>query len=124
MTDDKKRHGCLTAFLIFMIIFNSGSALLNFMANDFISSTNPNIPPWALPVLGIVGVFNLVCSIALLKFKKWGFYGFVISAVIVVFINISADMGIGSVIGGLLGVAILYGVLHIGKENKGWPQLD
>ena len=123
MTDNKKRHGCLTAYLIVMIVANSGTALLYFFSGDFVRSANPNMPSWALPVLGIFGVFNLVCSFALFKLKKWGFYSFVISAVIVAFINVSIGMGIGSVIGGLLGVAILYGVLHIGKENKGWPQL-
>jgi hypothetical protein len=25
---------------------------------------------------------------------------------------------------GLVGIAMLYGVLHIGKENKGWSQLE
>lgn len=123
MTDARKRHGCLTAYLIVMIVVNSGTSLLYFFCGDLVRSSNPNMPSWALPVLGIFGIFNLACSIALFKFKKWGFYGFAISAVIVACINISIGFNIGSVISGLVGVAVLYGVLYIGKENKGWPQL-
>jgi hypothetical protein len=31
---------------------------------------------------------------------------------------------IGSSLLGLVGIAILYGVLQIGKKNKEWPQLE
>jgi len=33
-------------------------------------------------------------------------------------------LGLSSAVVGVLGVILLYGVLHIGKDNKGWPQLD
>jgi hypothetical protein len=71
-----------------------------------------------------MSVFNLVCSIALFKWKKWGFWGFCGSTAVAFVLNQSMGMGIESGIGGLFGIAALYGVLHIGKEKKGWPQLD
>ena len=76
------------------------------------------------PVLIVVSLFNLLCAIMLFKWKKWAFWGFCASAVVVIAVNLSAGIGIAASLGGLIGVAILYGVLHIGGDNKGWPQLD
>ena len=33
-------------------------------------------------------------------------------------------LSIGSALAGIAGIAVLFGVLQIGKENKGWTQLD
>jgi len=121
---DKQRHGCLTAYLIFMIIANSASSLMYIFGSAAISEALPDMPGWSFPVLIFFGLFNVVCAVALFKFKKWGFWGFCVTAGIVGCVNIMIGIGFGSVLGGLMGVAILYGVLNIGSENKGWPQLD
>jgi hypothetical protein len=121
---DKKRHGCLTAYLVFMIVANAAVTAVYTVNGDAIRQQVPQMPSWALPVLSVFGVINLVCSVGLWKFKLWGFFGFVVSAIVVAGINVGIGLGIGSAMGGLIGVAILYGVLHIGSDNKGWPQLD
>jgi len=72
----------------------------------------------------VFSLFNLVCAIALFQWKKWGFWGFCVSSVVLFVVNLSVAQGISSPIVGLGGVLLLYGVLHIGKENKGWPQLE
>ena len=127
MQEEKKRHGCLTAYLIVMIIANSAIVLIYLfflLISGTIQQSLPDIPVWAIPVLCVFGIFNLICVIALFKWKKWGFWGFCASAVIIFIINLAIGLGIGQSVLGLLGVAILFGVLQIGKENKGWPQLD
>ena len=124
MTDGKSRHGCLTAWLALMIIANSASALMYLLSSEAIRRSLPNIPGWAFPVLIVLSLFNLVCAIALFQWKKWGFWGFCTSAAVALVINLSIGLGIGATLGGLIGVALLYGVLQIGSENKGWPQLD
>ena len=123
MAEPKKRHGCLTAWLVLMIIVNSLAALIYLFGRALIYQSVPNLPGWAFPVLFVGLLFNVACAIALLKWKKWGFWGFSASAVLALILNLSFGMGVSS-IGGLIGVAILYGVLHIGGENKGWPQLE
>jgi hypothetical protein len=123
MATQKNRHGCLTAMLVFMIIVNSAITLFYLFGSEAMKQALPNAPNWAFPVLTIVGVFNLVCAIALFRWQKWGFWGFCISSLIALFTNLSLGLGANS-ISGLIGVAILYGVLQIGKENKGWPQLE
>jgi hypothetical protein len=124
MTIKKQRHGCLTAVLILMIIANSATALLYLFGGTLIEQALPGMPSWAVIVMGIFGVFNLICAIALFNWKKWAFWGFVGSSIGAFFVNLAIGMGIGQALLGLLGIALLYGVLHIGTENKGWPQLD
>jgi hypothetical protein len=121
---EKKRHGCLTAYLVLAIILNSATALLYLFGAGAIKRCSPNIPDWAFPVLFVIGLFNLACAIALLRWKKWGFWGLVASAAVTLGVNLTIGLGISSAVVGILGVLFLYGVLHIGKDNKGWPQLD
>ena len=121
----KNRHGCLTAYLVFMMIMNSGAALLYLFGADLVLQGMPNMPEWSFPVLIIMSIFNLVCAVSLFRWKKWGFWGFVASGLIVIIVNhMSIGLSTASALGGIVGIAILYGVLQIGKENKGWPQLD
>jgi hypothetical protein len=124
MADVKSRHGCLTAWLVLMIIANSATALMYLLGSGAIRQTLPNMPGWAFPVLIVMSLFNLVCAIALFQWKKWGFWGFCASSIVALVVNLSVGLGIVSALSGLLGLLLLYGVLHIGKENKGWPQLD
>lgn len=72
----------------------------------------------------VLSLLNLVCAIVLFHWKKWGFWGFCVSSVIGLVVNLQIGLGIGPAIIGLVGVLLLYGVLHIGKKNKGWPQLE
>lgn len=120
----KHRHGCLTAYLVVMIVANSAFALVYLFGSEAVRRNTPSMPQWVFPVLIVVGIFNLICAIALFRWKKWGFWGFAASAVVAFFVNLSIGIGPGFALFGLLGVAILFGVLHIGNEDKGWPQLD
>jgi hypothetical protein len=107
-----------------VIIANSATALIYLFGAAAIKRSAPNMPDWAFPVLIVLVLFNLGCAIALLRWKKWGFWGLVGSAVVTLGVNLTIGLGLSSAIVGLLGVLLLYGVLHLGKDNKGWPQLD
>jgi hypothetical protein len=124
MEEGKTRHGCLTAWLVLMIIGNSATALLYLLNGDAIRRALPNIPGWVLPVLIVFAVFNIICTISLLKWKKWGFWGFCVSSLVALIINLSIDIGIAQSLIGLVGVVVLYGVLQIGNDQKGWTQLE
>jgi hypothetical protein len=124
MSEGKQRHGCLLAWLILMIIGNSLVALLYLLAGGLIKQVMPNIPDWSLPVLGLLCIVNVVCAVALLKWKKWGFYGVAGTSAAAFVINLALGQGIIQSLLGLLGIAILYGVLQIGKDNVGWTQLE
>jgi hypothetical protein len=124
MTEGNSRHGCLTAWLVLMIIANSATAVVYILGSDTVSQALPDMPGWVFPVLIVFSLFNLVCAVALFQWKKWGFWGFCITSIVALVVNLSSGLGIGSSLTGLIGLAVLFGVLQIGDENKGWPQLD
>jgi cytochrome bd-type quinol oxidase subunit 2 len=111
-------------YLVFMIIANSATTLMYLVGAEDIRRKIPEIPQWSFPVLIVGAILNLVFAIALLRWKKWGFWGFVATSVVIFLVNLSLGFTLGPALVGLLGVAILYGVLHIGKERQGWSQLD
>ncbi|MGK7923875.1 MAG: hypothetical protein AB4290_01245 [Spirulina sp.] len=120
----KKRHGCLTAWLIFMLLGNSIATLMYLLAAQTIRQAFPAAPSWAFPLLTVVAIFNLICTIALFNWKKWGFWGLVGSSITTFIVNLSIGVSIGQALFGLIGIVLLYGVLNIGEQNKGWSQLD
>ncbi len=124
MQDSKQRHGCLTALLIVMIVLNAATALFYLVGSAVLRDMLPNAPGWLFPVLVVFSLFNLVCAIALLQWKKWAFWGFAATSIVGLVINLSIGLGIGKSLAGLVGLAVLYGTLQIGNENKGWPQLE
>jgi hypothetical protein len=60
-----------------MIIANSLTALVYLIAGGKIKSILPNAPTWALATLVVTSVSNVFFAVALFKWKKWGFFGFV-----------------------------------------------
>ncbi|MFL6521530.1 MAG: hypothetical protein ACJ8NS_15025 [Chthoniobacterales bacterium] len=117
------RHGCLTTYLIFVIIINSAMALLYVLGSGWLRRNGANTPDWALWALAGAGVINVVSAVALLRWKRWGFWLFVVTAVAGMVVNVAIGLPQG-IIGAVLGIALLYGVLHIGKEQKAWPRLQ
>jgi hypothetical protein len=84
----------------------------------------PSAPGWAFPVLAIGGIVNVVCAIALFQWKKWGFFGFIATAAVAFVVNLMIGINILQALLGLVGIAVLYWVLQMGKEKKGWTQLE
>ena len=120
----KQRHGCLTAWLVLVIVVNSLTALLYVFFSRAIAAGLPGSQGWAIPVLAILAAANVAFAIALFRWQKWGFYGFLATTAVGFVINLVLGLNVLQALFGLVGVAILYGVLHIGYENKGWPQLE
>jgi len=126
----KERHGCVTTWLILMIIGNAIVALIYLFYWDKLMENIPDeslaqIPNVNPTILGILGILNLIFAILLFQWKKIGFWGFLGTSVITLILNIQAGMGVSSVIGGLVGVAILYGILQIKKNDVStWEGLE
>ena len=127
----KKRHWCLFAYLVLILIANALIASFYF----FIVPIPPSdiseemarlikFPNWYFPVMGVLCLLNLISAFAILKWKKWGFWLFTLTACVTICLNLYAGVSIGSSLFGLVGVAILYGVLQIGGDKKGWTQLE
>jgi hypothetical protein len=124
MSEGKQRHGCLTAVLVVNIILNAFAILGNLLGGAMTRQSFPDAPGWALPVLAIAGIFSTVCLVALFRWKKWGFYGAVATTVLAFVVNLAVGLTIAQALIGFVGIALLYGVLQIGGDKKGWTQLE
>jgi len=121
----KKRHWALTLYLVFeIVILSIGFVSYRYIGGSMAyTQTFPNAPGWAFPVLRYICLFHIMCIGAIFRWKKWGFWGAVASSLVAVVINIMMDDKLIENITGLISIAILYGVLQIGGERKGWTQL-
>jgi len=122
----KQRHGCVTAWLIFMIIANSASSLLYLLASEIVVQNLPgSIPTSMILSLGILGVVNVISAVMLLNWRKIGFWAFIVTGLASMGINISIGLGVGQSIVGLFGIAVLFGILQIKKDEKStWENLE
>jgi len=118
-----ERHGCVTAWLIFMLIANSIVALIYLFTINKLEQTL-NISLRSIALLIILSALNTIFSIMLLSWKKIGFYGFAITAVIALVINIMIGISPMRALIGLAGFAILYAILQIKKDGiSAWQNL-
>ena len=123
MNRQKKRHGCLRVWLVFMLVSNL-TAVLIYMFGNMARGNYPNAPIWAFPVLIVVGIVNIVLIFALFQWRKWGFWGSLITSIVAFVVNLLIGVSFVQALYGLSGIVILFGVLQIGGKNKGWPQLN
>jgi len=123
-TERKKRHWLLTGYLIFLIIINLLFAHGYWITRDELYFMSLGLLPiWVIPAFTLLKLFNVVCVIALIRYKKWGFLGYCMSASIIIIINLIAEMGLFACAIRIISVIVLFAMLHVGKERKAWPQL-
>jgi hypothetical protein len=116
ITNEKKRHGCFTAWLVFMCVVYL-IAIFYLLPKADVST-----PPPLASIAGLVG--GLVTLFALFKWKKWGFWLYCGLQLLACIYNLLQGISILQSLYGLIGIPILFGILQIGKEKKGWTQLE
>lgn len=107
---EKKRGVLLTIWLIFMLIANIGIALTYLFGSGFIAKVL-RTPVWIIYTLSIFSFLNVVFTIFLFMWKKWAFFAFCGSAIIVFVMNLITGIGFSAILG-LLGPLILYLILR------------
>ena len=113
---DKNRHGCLTAYLVFLFVIGICPAY---------QAPSLDIPTWHKLYLVTITIIDVIWIVAIFKWKKWGFWGFCITRVgLMVISPFLFGFQLISILMLLLYAAMLYFVLQIGGENKGWEQMD
>lgn len=122
----KQRHGCVTAWLILMIIANSLFAIIYLFASEMITDNLPgDVSTQLIIFLGILGIANVGFAVLILQWKKLGFWGFMVTSIGTLIININIGIGIGQSVLGLVGIAVLYGILQIKKDSvTTWENLE
>ena len=119
----KQRHGCVTAWLIYLIIGSSIGAIIYIYMFLFDQPNGISYP--IIVLLGIMCIVNVVSSVLVFQWKKIGFWGFIFTSISGLIINLSIGLGIVTSLLGLVSIAILYGVLQIKKKNvTTWENLE
>ena len=123
---NKQRHGCLTAWLIYLIIAYSFSAIFYFFKTEEMSNiAQYNISENMMLLYGSFAILGVIFSIMLLKWIKLGFWGILIISVILFVVQLLNSDRVMSPIFILLCLVILYGVLQFKKANvTGWNNLE
>jgi hypothetical protein len=136
---EKERHGCLIAFLGFIILMSvigtvsSSAALLSNHHSLAYSGTGVSTPSWYAIIIMLTSIINLLCAIALITWKKWGFWGYLLSSITVAFFsvflhaeNLGAHLGVMllNILGSLLMGGLLYVALRMGNKEQGWKKLS
>ncbi len=121
---DRNRHGCLSAYLVLMVLINPISAWNIIEKLSSGPAGAPVTPTWVSIVHVAVCALNFVFALAVYRWKKWGVYGLVVTGFVAFAVNASRPHHILFALLGLSGVAILFGLLHIGEDNKAWSQFD
>lgn len=104
---NKKRGGCLTAFVVLMLIANPITALVYVAGADMVKRGLPHAPDWAFPVLALLGVVNTVSAVGIWLWKKWGVYGVVGTAAVALVVNLIVGVPPMNAFFGLAGPGIL-----------------
>ena len=124
MEERMKRHGCLTSLLVLILVVNIYSAISYLIGGNSLKAYVGQAYKWLFPLMCLLSLFNLICVVALLKWKKWGFWGMCGSAVIGSIANLYIGLSFVPAISGLIGIVILFAVLHAGEDIKGWERLE
>ena len=112
-----ERHGCVTAWLMLMLIGNS----LCILSYSLLSSRMEQILKISLTAVILiiaVSVINLIFSIMLFRWKKVGFYGLAITAIFEFVMNICIGLKFIPCLLGLFGIVILFGIFQIKKGGR------
>ena len=123
----KERHGCVTVWLVLMIISNGLIALSYLFFGNTIADFLPNESNTIyIIMLGLIAILNIIFAIMILQWKKMGFFGFVATSIAALFLNSLLGLDLLQSLLGLSGIAILYGILQIkGKNgNSAWSGMD
>ncbi|MDB4530811.1 hypothetical protein N9218_00805 [bacterium] len=107
---EKKRHWSLTVFLILVLFINS-IEVIRYSA-EFCTACVIDCS------------FNLIAYVAILRWKKWGFWLLAVMSFVTFVFNLYNGADIIIAFSGFMPVAVLYGILHIGGDKMGWKQLD
>jgi len=124
MNVEKQRHGFLTAWLVILIAGNSLAIVTNLLAVLAFKQDFQIDSGWVFMVLVVGGVLNIFFAIALFRWEKWGFYGFIATTILAFLVSSSFGASRFQAYCGLIGLAVLFAALQSGNGNKAWKQLE
>jgi predicted amidophosphoribosyltransferase len=103
----KKRGGCLTIWLLLIIIFSLaglGSFLGLTISNPYALEFNIR---WLRPAFVIISVVSFICAIVTFRMKKWGFYGLLFASLAGMVLIYLMHAPVYAIIISIIGILIL-----------------
>ena len=124
--ENKSRHGCLTAWLIYLIAAYSIISITYFFNTEKISEISPyKTSENIILLIGSLGILNILFSYLVLKWVKLGFWGILTTSLVVFVVQLMNGHGFFQPILGLIGLIVLYALLLLKKNNvSGWNNLE
>jgi len=126
----KERHGCVTVWLVFMIIGDAIMAAIYFFFWGQLMDMIPEesldqMPDVSSTIMGVLVVLNLIFAVLMLTWKKIGFWGVAATTVLSTVLNISGGMDATQAVKGLFWVILLFGILQIPKNDvSAWKNME
>lgn len=119
----RQRSPFLLAWLVLVAITNAVGALFYLAGSGITAETLPDASAWTIGALTVLGIVNVACAVAVLAWRRWGFYGLCFSTLVVTIISFVSGASLVESLGILIAPVILYGLLRIGRERNAWAQL-
>jgi hypothetical protein len=79
---------------------------------------------WAAVTLALVCLANIVCAIAIIRWRRWGYFGLIATALVAFAINLAYMTRPVFAFLGLLAPLLLWGLLHLGGERNAWRRMQ
>jgi hypothetical protein len=113
---NKQRHGCLTAWLIYLIVAYSIVSIVFFFHTDGIIEEFPNkTSENTILLIGSIGILNTLFCFLLFKWIKLGFWGMILTNLSMLIIQIINGYEISHSAFGIFCIITLYSLLQLKK---------
>jgi hypothetical protein len=117
-----KRWWPATVWLWFMVVANALVLLILLAAfGNFVHVARTPVPAQVYTLCG--SVIQIVCVVAILRWRRWGWWGLLVIGLTTFGVNIAGGHGLAVSVLGLLGIGATYLVLVGGGESAAWPRL-
>lgn len=118
------RHPLLTVWLTWLLVANVvAAAAAPFVLPSLRRPSIPDFPDWAGWAFGGLSAAGAGCVLALFRWRRWGFYGYLLVAAGVFAVNVVAGVGPATAAVGFVGSGVLFLALQVGGPRRAWPQL-
>ena len=107
LKSERKKGTLLTLWLALLILANAYGTLIGILDITSNASVLLSLPLWAIYMSIISSVLIVISVIAMLKWKKWGFYMYCFIVVLGFAVNLILGIGVFPFIA-LVGIAITY----------------
>ena len=114
---DGRRSGCLTAWLLLMILggligalsyLTGGAMVQRGFQQAHVRAPSSGVMFW----MALLSLANVACAVAVWRWKRWGFYAVLAIAVLGIVTNAAIGFSVGTLLFSLIGPAILYFLLR------------